>query len=272
MGDPSGSGFDPRPHVHRELAESCGVDAERDDRTRPRYPDAVVERIVQASPGSRVLDVGCGTGIEARQLEAAGCSVLGIDPDERMAQYARARGLDVEVARFEDWDPAGRTFDLVVAGTAWHWVDPEVGAVKAAEVLRPDGRLAPFHNLFQLPRPVAQALGEAYERVLPDSPVDLPAYLLKPAVDAYQPVFTKIAEGIRHAGVFSEPEQWRVDWELTYTADEWVEQLPTLGALTSLPLQQVMQVQAATAAAIDALGGSVTVSYSTIAVTAVRES
>ena len=179
------------------MAESFGVYAERYDRTRPRYPAALVERIVEASPGTRVLDVGCGTGIEARQLQAAGCSVLGIDPDRRMAEFAQRSGLEVEVSRFEEWDPAGRTFDLVVAGTAWHWVDPEAGAVKAGEVLRPHGRLAPFHSLFQLPRPVAESLGEAYRRVLPDSPVDLPAYLLKPAVDAYQPVFTKIAEGIR---------------------------------------------------------------------------
>jgi SAM-dependent methyltransferase len=269
VGDPSG--FDPRPHVHRELAESFGVFPERYDRTRPHYPPALVQRIIEASPGSCVLDVGCGTGIEARQFQAAGCGVLGIDPDERMAELARRRGLEVEVSSFEDWEPAGRTFDAVIAGTAWHWVDPEAGAAKAGQVLRPDGCLAPFHNLFQLPRQVAEALGEAYQRVLPDSPVDLPAFLLKPAVDAYQPVFTKIADGIRHAGVFSEPEQWRFDWDLTYAQDEWVEQLPTFGGLTRLPIEQLTQMQAATALAIDGLGGSVTVSYSTIAVTALRK-
>jgi len=269
MGDPSR--FDPRPHVHRVMAESFGVVAERYDRTRPRYPVALVNRIIEASPGSGVLDVGCGTGIAARQFQAAGCSVLGIDPDERMAEFARRRGLEVEVSSFEDWDPAGRTFDVVIAGTAWHWVDPEVGAVKAGQALRPNGRLAPFHNLFQLPRTVAEAMGEAYQRVLPDSPVDLAAYLMKPAVDAYQPVFTKIAEGIRHAGVFSEPEQWRFDWDLTSAKDEWVDQLPTFGGLTRLPVEQLAQMQAATAVAIDGLGGSVTVSYSTIVVTALRK-
>ena len=49
-----------------------------------------------------------------------------------------------------------------------------------------------------------------------------------------------------------------------------MEQLPTLGGLTGLPIEQVAQMQAATAAAIDGMGGSVTVSYSTVAVTAVR--
>jgi SAM-dependent methyltransferase len=252
------------------MAESFGVDAERYDRTRPHYPDELVDRIVASSPGGQVLDVGCGTGIEARQLAAAGCTVLGIDPDSRMAELARSSGLAVEVSTFEAWDPRGRTFDAVVAGTAWHWVDPEAGAAKAAQVLRPGGLLAPFHNLFQLPREVAGALGDAFRRVLPDSPLDWPDFLLRPAVDAYQPVFARFGDGIRRTGAFSEPEQWRFDWPRTYARDDWLEQLPTFGALTAVPLDKVAEIQAATGAAIDRLGGSVAVSYSTIAVTAQR--
>jgi ubiquinone/menaquinone biosynthesis C-methylase UbiE len=102
------------PHQHRQVAESFGTDAERYDRTRPRYPEAMVERIVAASPGPDVLDVGCGTGIEARQFQAVDCKVLGVKPDARMADFSRHSG--VEVATFEAWDPAGRAFDAVVAG------------------------------------------------------------------------------------------------------------------------------------------------------------
>jgi SAM-dependent methyltransferase len=74
-------------HRQRQVAESFGSVAERYDRARPGYPAALVERIVAASPGPRVLDVGCGTGIAARQFQAAGCRVLGVDPDPRMAGY-----------------------------------------------------------------------------------------------------------------------------------------------------------------------------------------
>ena len=80
-----------------------------------------------------------GTGIAARQFQAAGSRVLGVDPDERMAPFARRAGPHVEVAAFGDWDPTGRQFDAVVSGTAWHWVDPVAGAAKAAGVLRPAG-------------------------------------------------------------------------------------------------------------------------------------
>src|SRR5580700_11000047 len=95
---------DLKPHQHRQLAESFGTDAGRYDRARPSYPDALVTKIVDTLPGLDLLDVGCGTGIAARQFQAAGCRVLGIDVDERMADQARRRGLEVEVARFEDWN------------------------------------------------------------------------------------------------------------------------------------------------------------------------
>lgn len=79
-------------HAHPStcaIAESFGSDAARYDRARPCYPAALVERIVAASPGPGILDVGCGTGIAARQFQAAGCRVLGVDPDARMADLAR---------------------------------------------------------------------------------------------------------------------------------------------------------------------------------------
>src|SRR5579875_261316 len=108
------------PHRARETAESFGSDAERYDRARPSYPQALVDRIVAASPGRDFLDVGCGTGISSRLFQAAGCRVLGVDPDARMAGLARLHGVKAEVARFEDWDPLGRAFDAVVAGMTWH--------------------------------------------------------------------------------------------------------------------------------------------------------
>ena len=97
-------------HQAREIAESFGSDADRYDRARPRYPDELVDRIVAgAAPGQHrpdILDVGCGTGIVARQFQAAGCRVLGVDPDARMADLARRHGLEVEVSAFEAWPSA----------------------------------------------------------------------------------------------------------------------------------------------------------------------
>ena len=55
-------------------------------------------------------------------------------------------GITVEEATFEDWDPAGRRFDLLVAGQSWHWVEPTLGATKAALVVATGGVVALFSS------------------------------------------------------------------------------------------------------------------------------
>jgi SAM-dependent methyltransferase len=254
------------------VAESFGADAGRYDRTRPRYPDALVDRIAATSPGSDILDVGCGTGVVARQFQAIGCTVLGVDPDARMADVARRSGVEVEVATFESWDPAGRQFDAVIAGQAWHWVDPVAGAAKAAQVLRPGGRLAVFGHVFQLPAELADAFVTIYRRVVPGSRSDLQptGSSIDPYVDAYEALAAKAADGIRRAGGFSDPARWRFDWERSYTRAEWLDQMPTFGNLTHLPPDTLTDVLNGVGAAIDAIGGSFTMPYATMAVTATR--
>lgn len=257
-------------HHLRQAAESFGVDAARYDRTRPPYPVELLERILAASPGRNVLDVGCGTGIEARQFRELGCTVLGVEPDPRMADFAHSAGVDAEVAKFEDWDPAGRTFDLVASGTAWHWVDPVAGAAAAARVLPPGGRLAPFWHAFTLPDELAAGFGEAFRRLVPNSPFDMGRQPTGTPLDGYQPILTAAADGIRAAGGFTEPEQWHVNWSKRYTREEYLDQMPTSGALTRLPAAYVAELQEATGAVIDRMGGSFVMPYTSVVVTAIK--
>jgi ubiquinone/menaquinone biosynthesis C-methylase UbiE len=274
---PPEQAHDPAPgpreaHQAREVAESFGPEAGRYDRARPRYPRALIERIAAASPGRDVLDVGCGTGISSRQLQAAGCRVLGVDPDPRMAAFARQRGLEAEVAKFEEWDCAGRTFDAVTAGMTWHWVDPVAGAAKAARVLRPGGRLAVFWYVFQPPAALGEAFDDAYRRVLPPGSPFAAAGTM-PGLDAYSAFFTKAEEGIRASGAFGAPEpwqQWRYDWDQRYTRDQWLDMVPTAGGHSTFPPAVLQQLLDSIGAAIDAHGGSFTMHCTAAAVTATR--
>jgi len=251
----------------RTVAESFGEDAERYDRARPDYPAALLERILDGLPGREVLDVGCGTGIVARQLQAAGCTVLGVDPDERMAAAARRRGLEVEVATVEAWDPAGRTFDAMVAGQAWHWVEPSAGAAKAAAVLRPGGRFAAFWNAFGPPPDLAEAFAEVFRRELPDLPM-LQRWAGGP--DAYATFSAQAGEALSATGAFAEPEIWRVPWERTYTRAEWLDTVPTVGLLTRVPPERLAPALAGIGAVVDSAGGSFVMGYNTVALSAVH--
>jgi SAM-dependent methyltransferase len=226
-----------------------------------------VERIIAASPGREVLDVGCGTGIAARQFQAAGCRVLGVDPDARMAEIARQGGLEVEVAKFEDWDPAGRAFDAVIAAQAWHWVNPVAGAAKAAQALRADGRLAMFWHVFQAPPDMSEAFAAVYRQVQTGLPFDPGA---RPALDIYLTMCGTAADGLRQTGAFGDSEQWRFGWDRPYTRGEWLELVPTFGGHSQIPPDRLRELLAGIGAAIDAAGGSFTMHYTTLAVTAAR--
>ncbi|MBY8857833.1 class I SAM-dependent methyltransferase [Nocardia sp. CA2R105] len=251
------------------MAESFGVDAARYDRARPPYPRELIERIRDAAPGGEILDVGSGTGIAARQFRDLGCTVLGVEPDARMAEFARGTGIDTEVATFEQWESRGRRFDAVVSATAWHWVDPIAGAAQAGRVLRPGGLLAPFNHVFQLPPEMAERVHAVYRQVIPDSPfADQPA---RPAMDAYQGFFDMAADGIRAGGLFEEPQRWQFEWQCTYTRAEWLDQLPTTGLFTRLEPDRLAEILAGVGAVIDDMGGSFTMAYTTAATTAVRK-
>lgn len=262
-----GAGLSPA-HTQRAVAEGFGADAGKYDRARPEYPAELVQRIVAASPGPDLLDVGCGTGISSRLFRTAGCRVLGLDPDARMAELAAQSGIDTEIATFEDWDPAGRTFDVVVSAQAWHWVDPVAGAAKAAQVLRPKGRLAVFWNASDPPQRLRQAFAEIFRRILPESPFG--AFWTKPALETYRSGRARAADAIRQTGGFSEPEEWLDSWQQPYTRAEWLDLLPTTGGFTRNPSEVQQQLLDGLGAAVDEAGGSFMMSFTTVTATAVR--
>jgi len=120
------------------------------DRLRPHYPDAVFHTLIARTgltPGTRVLEIGAGTGIATRALAARGLHVTALEPGAAMAAVARdslAAHPDITVIEttFEDWTVTPGAFDLVIAATAFHWLDPETRLDRIAETLAPGGYLA----------------------------------------------------------------------------------------------------------------------------------
>jgi len=83
--------------------------------------------IVESVPrGARVLDIGCASGHLAAALAAErGCTVVGIERDERAAAEARARGVEIRVADVERDGLDARGFDVIVFGDVLeHLRDP----------------------------------------------------------------------------------------------------------------------------------------------------
>jgi ubiquinone/menaquinone biosynthesis C-methylase UbiE len=132
-------------HFQRNLFDGI---ADRYEASRPGYPPRVVEFVAATaglSPGAAVLEIGCGTGQLTERLARSGFRVTAIDIGPSLIAVARRRvtGADVsfQVTSFEDL-AADASFDLVVSGAAFHWIDPEVAFSKSARLLRPGGWLA----------------------------------------------------------------------------------------------------------------------------------
>jgi SAM-dependent methyltransferase len=130
------------------------------DRVRPGYPDELFADLVAIAgmdETSLVLEVGCGTGQATRSLASLGYAVTAVERGEDMAAVARRRlaafsNVSVETSAFEEWDDRGRRFDVLVAASSWHWVDPTIGWRRAHEVLHPGGWMAlPGHVVVRRP-------------------------------------------------------------------------------------------------------------------------
>jgi SAM-dependent methyltransferase len=243
-------------------SRSFGEDAEAYDRSRPSYPAALLDDLLDGRDPTmtRVLDVGCGTGKVGRLFDARGCRVLGVEPDARMGEVARGHGLTVEVSAFEPWDRTGRTFDLLVSGQAWHWVDPFVGAQRAAAALEPGGRLAIFWNMLDHEPVTKAALAAVYDGY---SEIQRPVAL---GLRSERSPLT----GIDETGAFGPQRIFVHEWSETHTKSEWLDQLPTHSDHRLLPPDRLASLLAAVGAVIDEHGGALRLEYETVCWTAER--
>jgi SAM-dependent methyltransferase len=236
-------------HAERDRAESFGSVAEQYDRYRPSYPDELIAELADLAP-ERTLDVACGTGKVAVPLLACGLAVLGVEVDEKMAEVARRHGIIVEVAAFETWDDDGRTFDLITCGQGWHWIDPQRGAQKAADLLNPGGTLALFWNYGELNPGLKRELDEVYRTHAPEISSDAGKHVH----DDEDHVAV-----LKATGRFAEVRTERFRWENTLTADEWIARLSTHSDHIVLPDEQRTALLDAVRAVLDKRAGVVEV-------------
>jgi len=117
---------------------------------RSGYPDEIIDHVIRfakLAPEGRVFEFGCGTGQMTRPFAERGYTVVALDQGARLAalaakhleRYPRVRNLS---CAFEAWDDLPGSYDLFFSAPAFHWISPDYGLARAAELLKTGGTIA----------------------------------------------------------------------------------------------------------------------------------
>lgn len=128
-------------------ALSFGSVVDAYERGRPGYPLDAVRWLTGDDPLS-ILELGAGTGKLTAALVELGHDVHATDPDpamlDRLAQNVPVARISQTSA--EDIPAADASYDLVIAGQAYHWFDKDKALPEIARVLKRGGSLSLVWN------------------------------------------------------------------------------------------------------------------------------
>jgi SAM-dependent methyltransferase len=132
------------PEFYEQRRTSFGGYATTYDAVRPSWPATTISWLVgERAAGSRVLDLGAGTGKGTRTLVELGMRTTAVDPSEGMLEALRANAPEaaVLVGAAEAIPLADGSVDAVIALQAWHWFNSLAAGHECARVLAPGGTL-----------------------------------------------------------------------------------------------------------------------------------
>jgi SAM-dependent methyltransferase len=164
--------------------------------------------------------------------------------------------VTVHGCSLEDWPLEPHAFAAVTAAQSWHWVDPVVGAAKAADALRPGGWIALFWN-----RPAIDdcewhnELQPIYERIAPEL--------------AHNRLIKKWAPASEHIDKLLHDERFgpavvrECPWSERYSTEAYINLLGTHSDHRLLPDAQRAELHGALAESISARGGEIDHPYVT---------
>jgi SAM-dependent methyltransferase len=133
---------------------------------RPGPPLSFYHRLAALGvglPRQRILDLGTGTGVLARQFARQGATVAGIDIAAEQIAAARSfaadedLNIDFRVGSAEQLPWQAATFDIATASQCWLYFDKSKAVPELYRVLKPGGWLVSSHFCW-LPRldPIAR--------------------------------------------------------------------------------------------------------------------
>lgn len=200
------------------------------DEVRPGYPQELVVDALSLSKtpkDGRILEIGCGTGQATLLFAKHGHHMLCLEPGENLARIATENSrpypnVEIERISFEEWKPQPKTFDLLISAQTFHWIRPDIGYKKAAEVLKDTGSIALIWNVY--PDPDSEffiALQDIYSKHAPR---------LAESFAQREPYEVRIKnrkDEIDATGLFEEVAVKRYPCSAQYTSSQYIKLLDT---------------------------------------------
>ncbi|MBD1822113.1 class I SAM-dependent methyltransferase [Cyanobacteria bacterium FACHB-DQ100] len=208
---------------------------------RPRYPQAIIERVVeitQLSADSSLLEVGCGPAIATPDFATLGCRMLCVEPNPDFYHLAQQTcesypNVELQNCSFEEWQLEPQRYDAVLAASSFHWISPDIGYPKAAAALRSGGHLIllwnkelqPSYEIYQQLLTVYQTHTPSLGRTYEDS-----------ATQAA--ILDQLGQMAIESSYFKEMQSGHIEVEVTYTIDQYLMLLSTYSPYGKLEAQQ----------------------------------
>lgn len=187
---------------------------------RPPYPRElyeILERRCGLGPGTRVLEIGPGTGQATAELLARGAAVVAVEPGVRLAAHLVADlacdALQVVNEPIETAPLPEAAFDIIASATAFHWVRPDVALPRLARALLPGGWLAVWWTAFgdpTRPTPFRSGVLRLYERNFPREPREQPRGPLN--IESWR-------DELSQGGWFTRPDVEQIRWDHPLTPE-----------------------------------------------------
>jgi SAM-dependent methyltransferase len=234
------------------------------DEVRPGYSSETIDAIValaDLSPGSRILEIGCGTGQITLPLAARGYAITALEPGDALAALAVRKcspypRVEIVPTSFEAWTMHAEAFDLVLAAQAFHWIEPAYGCARAAAALRARGGIALVWHL-DVSQSTAfwQATQSIYDACFP------------PAVPGDPPLSDKVSwyeAALRESPAWEGVREVRWAWERAYSGADYLKLLNTFSDHRALPEPNRTAFFQAITDTIERAGGEVRRRYETV--------
>jgi trans-aconitate methyltransferase len=166
---------------------------------------AAVLELLDAKPGERILDLGCGTGHLTARIAEAGAHVVGVDRSPEMIRQAKEKYPSL---RFEVMDARqialDGNFDAVFSNAALHWInEPErvISCIKKS--LRPGGRFVAEFGGKGNTGELLKAVQHVWAKLGLAGPAPHPWYY--PSIAEYAGLLEQHGFEVTHATLFDRP-------------------------------------------------------------------